>query len=88
MVLNLQLHDVVVLVKNILACHLETEVFFVEGSLVSSFQLPPGTLGQVQGSGKQMVRSILEVLMGVTPYVVKSQMRDRLNTSTYGRLHF
>jgi hypothetical protein len=65
-VLCLHDHDVLVLVEDVLPKHLEVEVLLAIGSLISSYHLFPGALGEVQGSRKQAVWSSLEVLMGIT----------------------
>jgi hypothetical protein len=72
-VLPLDLHDVPILVEDVLSGHLKVRALLVVDSLLGGHHLPHGTLGEVQGSGKQMVQSSLEVLVGVTLHATKDQ---------------
>ena len=71
MALRLNLHDVPILAEDVLSRHLKARAFLDVDNLLSSQDLPPGTLGKVQGSGKQAVWSPHKVLMGVTRHAVK-----------------
>ena len=87
MALRLYLHDVPVLAEDVLSRHLKARALLNVDSLLSSQDMHPGTLGKVQGSGKQAVRSPPEVLVGVMHHAVKGRMRNGLDTSCDGGLH-
>jgi hypothetical protein len=72
-VLLLDLHDVPVLAEDVLPKHLKARAILGVDSLLGGHHLPPSTLGEVQGSGKQTVQSSLEVLMGVTRHAMKGR---------------
>ena len=74
MVLRLNLHDVPVLVEDVLSGHLKARALLSIDSLLCGQDLRPGTLGKGQGSRKQAVRSPPEVLEGVTHHMVKCRM--------------
>ena len=86
-VLCFHLHDVPVLAEDVLSRNLKARALLGVDSLLSSQDLPPGTLGKVQGSRKQAVRSPLEVLVGVTHHAAKGGTRNGLDTSCVGGLH-
>ena len=87
MVLRLNLHDVPVLAEDVLSRHLKARALLGIDSLLSGQDLPPSTLGKVQGSGKQALRSPPKVLVGVMHHMVKGQTRHGLDTSCDRALH-
>ena len=62
-VLCFNIHNVLILVKDVLTQNLETTVCFIKGGLISGNQLLPCTPDKMQSLGKQMVWSILEMLV-------------------------
>ena len=74
MVLRLNLHDVPILAEDVLSRHLKARALLGVDSLLGGHHLPLGTLGEVQGSGKQMVWSSLEVLVSVMHHAAKCRM--------------
>jgi hypothetical protein len=71
--LLLDLHDVPVSAEDVLPKHLKARAILGVDSLLDGHHLPPGTLGKVQGLGKQTVQSSLEVLVGITHHAAKGR---------------
>ena len=59
---------------DVLSRQLKARALLDVDNLLGGHHLPPGTLGEVPGSGKQVVRSSLEVLVCVTHHATKGQM--------------
>lgn len=86
-VLHLNLHDVPVLVKDVLPRDVKARVLLNARGLLSIQELVPRAHVEVRSTGQQAVRSTVQVAEGVAHHTVECRARDGQDTGGDGGLH-